>query len=383
MFHFTSPGRRAARALLAPASGLVLLAGVVPASAATAPAVRATHGAPALRNLSTLRGLRALPGLRDLPGLQGGPAATASTVTLEGGGATVKTSNGTSWTMTMDDSNEVGGLGIGIGRTVTAGGTGDEEHLWTFNSKASSLTFNKTTGDATVVGGSATGKVATIDVTFKATSHKAGTCSTGSETVYTGTLSGEAELVTGLSGGGTVGGKSISFDGAGFTPEVTVDSDCVVNIDECTASTFFVSGTSAGPIEAVGIDETVSGKLLSEVSDIRELKLSTPKGAMRDDITLVQAAPLSWDSKTGVLSATSTSSGIVTGSATLSGGKSTTTSFSCTWKGKTYKVTSLENLTANYASPAGKAITAHNAIGGNVAAPTSAKDAGFFVTTVS
>jgi hypothetical protein len=293
----------------------------------------------------------------------------------------VKTSNGTSWTMSLDDSNDVGGLGIGIGRTVTAGGAGDEEHLWTFNSKASSLTFNKTTGDATVVGGSSTGKVATIDVTFKATSHKAGTCSTGSETVYTGTLSGEAELVTGLSGGGTVGGKSVTFNLA--PSEVTVDSDCVVNIDECTASTLFVSGTSAGPIEAVGISETESGKPADLVSTIRELKLSTPKGAMRDDITLVQAAPASWDSKTGVLSVTSTSSGIVTGSATLSGGKSTTTSFSCTWKGKTYKVTSLENLTANYASPAGKAITAHNSIGGNLAAPTSAKDAGFFITTVS
>ena len=73
--------------------------------------------------------------------------------------------------------------------------------------------FNTSTGVGTVKGGSATVSVATIDLTFKATAHQAGNCSSGSETIYTGTLTGEAELVTGLTGGGTVGGKSAKLTG--------------------------------------------------------------------------------------------------------------------------------------------------------------------------
>jgi hypothetical protein len=299
------------------------------------------------------------------------------------GAATVKTSNGVSWTLSVADSNQTGGLEVALTRTVTTGGAGDEEHIWTFNSKASSLKFSASTGDATAIGGTATGKVATVDLTFKATSHKAATCSSGSETVYTGTLTGELELVTGLTGGGTVGSKSVTFNAPDTTPQVSVDSDCVVPTDDCVASTLFGSGAASGTSEAVGITETTSGKVFDFVSVIRELKLSTPKGSGRDDIAIVQAAAPSWDSGTGVLSVSTSASGIVTGSAKLSGGKATTTSSPCTWQGKKYTVKSTENTTAKYASPAGKAITAHTSLTGDLAAPASTKNALYFIATVS
>jgi hypothetical protein len=368
MLRSASTGRWVARALLVPVSGLALLAGVLPASAATAPAASGVHSP---------RGWQSLPGVGDLAGLWGAPSATAATVTVAGA-TTVKTSNGQSWTLSVADSNGASGLIIALSRTVSAGGTGAEEHSWQFMSPASSLTFNKTTGDGTIKGGSSTGKVATVSLTLTSTSHKAGTCTSGSETIYTGTLSGEAELVTGLSGGGTVGGKSVKL-----TASATVDSDCVTNTNDCLDSTLFDSGTSAGPIQAVGLSEPTAGKTFDFVSVLQELNLSSPKGATRSDIALVQAPLATWNSKTGVLSVTSTSAGIVTGSATLSGGKSTTSKFPCTYGGKTYTIKNLENFTANYASPAGKAITGHTSLGSELVAPSSAKDAEFIISTVS
>jgi hypothetical protein len=360
------------RALLVPAAGVALLAGVLPAGAATTPA--AAHALP-----TATHALPAIPGLPVIPGV---PAAAPGDDMLSGA-ATVKTSNGVSWTLSVADSNQTGGLEVALTRTVTTGGAGDEEHIWTFNSKASSLKFSASTGDATAIGGTATGKVATVDLTFKATSHKAATCSSGSETVYTGTLTGELELVTGLTGGGTVGSKSVTFNAPDTTPQVSVDSDCVVPTDDCVASTLFGSGAASGTSEAVGITETTSGKVFDFVSVIRELKLSTPKGSGRDDIAIVQAAAPSWDSGTGVLSVSTSASGIVTGSAKLSGGKATTTSSPCTWQGKKYTVKSTENTTAKYASPAGKAITAHTSLTGDLAAPASTKNALYFIATVS
>ncbi|HEY1920429.1 MAG TPA: hypothetical protein VGH27_33080 [Streptosporangiaceae bacterium] len=353
------------RALLVPAAGLTLVAGVPPVGAATTPA---THAPPAVA-----QALPAIPGVT--------PTAAAADDTLSGA-ATVKTSNGVSWTFSVADANDTGGLVIGLSRTATTGGAGDEEHVWMFNTKASSLKFTKSTGDATAIGGAATGKVATVDLTFKATSHKAATCSSGSETIYTGTLTGELELVTGLTGGGTVGSKSVTFNAPDTTPQVTVDSDCIIPTDDCLATTLFGAGQETTN-EAVGLTETSAGKLFDFVSVVHEAKLTTPKGAERTDLALVQAAAPAWDSGTGVLSISTSTSGIVTGSATLSGGKDTTTSAPCTWQGKKYTVKTTQNESAKYASPAGKAITAHTSLTGNLAAPSAAKDAVFFIETVS
>ena len=348
-----SPGRWAARALLVPVCGLALLAGA-PALAQAGPVV-----SPAA------------------------PAATAS-VALNHDLAAVKTSNGQSWRLSVADSSTPDTLTIGLVRTVTAGGSGAEEHIWYFDSPASSLAFDKSTGDGTVTGGSATSPLATVDLTFKATSHKAASCSSGSETIYAGTLSGEAKLVTGLTGGGTVGGSSVTFNATGSAPEVLVDSGCVPPTDDCTATTVFSSAVTGAKTEAAGSAGTESGKKFNLVSVARKVTFTSPKGAYRIDAALVtDTSPPSWDPKTDVLSVSTTSSGIVTGSATLSGGKLTTVSYPCSYSGKSYTITETENTTASYASPAGEAITGHTSLTGNLAAPSSVKAATYVVTTVS
>jgi hypothetical protein len=349
MSRFDSRGRWAARALLVSACG-VSVCGLTLIASGTALAQTARAASPAAQAATA-------------------PAATA-TVTLGNDGAAVKTSNGQSWTLIVGDSSTADTLTIGIVRTVTAGG--------------SSLAFNKSTGDGTVTGGSTTSPLATVGLTFTATSHKAASCSSGSETIYTGTLSGEAKLVTGLTGGGTVGGSSLTFTAKGSSPEVLVDSGCVPPEDGCTAATLFISGATGATTEAAGFAGTESGKKFNFVSVTRKVTLTSPKGAYRIDtaLDLATSAP-SWNPKTDVLSVSTTSSGIVTGSATLSGGKPKTVSYPCSYGGKSYTITETDDMTANYASPAGEAITGHTSLTGNLAAPSSAKDATYVVTTVS
>lgn len=343
----------AARVLLIPICGYAVLTGV-PSLGGTALAATAPARAPA-----------------------------SAFLTLNNAGAAVKTANGQSWILTVADSNVADTLTVGLLRTVTTGGTGNEGHNWSFNVLASSLTFDTSTGVGTLKGGSGTSPVATIDLNFKATSHKAATCTSGSETIYTGTLSGEAELVTGLTGGGTVGGKSVKFNVKGSAPEILVDSSCVAPIDECLAAISFSSSTTGKKVEAAGLDGTEDGTKVDFVTVARKKTLSSPKGAMRTDYADVDTSPPSWNAKTGVLSVTTSSAGIVTGSATLSGGTVKTSTFPCSYAGKSYTVHVTQNTTANYASPAGQAITAHTSLTGKLVAAAT-KGAGVIeILTVS
>jgi hypothetical protein len=346
--------RRAARTLLIPL-GLIPLGGV--AMFAAAPA----HAA-------TVR-----------------PTATTTTISLFNDGATVKTSNGQSWTMTVVDENSLDAMTVGIERTVTTGGAGDEQHTWGgFATTASSIKFSTSTGVGTISGGAATSPLAKIDLTFKATGHTAANCGGGgSGTVYTGTLSGEAELVTGLTGGGTVGGTSVTFNTKGFTPTVEVTKSCVPSINTCLALTEYVSGATGSAPVADGFTVTDAGKKVAEASVSHQVLLTTPEGVYREDEAVVTTAKQTWDAKTGTLSATSSSDGIVTGSATVSGGSPKKTTTSCSYAGKSYSVTTIFTATANYTSPAGKDMTAHTSLTGNLVALPAKGDSYLSVQTVT
>jgi hypothetical protein len=305
--------------------------------------------------------------LAGLPGLASAATTRASDLTLAEDGATVTTSNGQSWVLTVADSDTTNSLGVGLTRTVTSGGTGFEAHLWNFDSSASTLTFNASTGIGTVKGGSVTSPVATIDLTFTATSHKAADCTSGSETIYSGTLTGEAKLVTGLTGGGTVGGTSLKFDATGSTPQIQVDNGCVAPpTDECTNDIIYASGATETTPVSSGDFGPLDGKAYDEVGVERMTDLAKPAGATRGDLAGVTTPAATWNASTHTLSVTTTSAGIVTGSATLTGGKPSTTTSTCTYAGKKYKISSTLDETATYASPSGKAITAHDSLGGNL-----------------
>jgi hypothetical protein len=271
-------------------------------------------------------------------------AATTPTLSL-GGGASVKTSNGVGWSLFVGWDQAIAdttpSVTVGLQRADTTGGTGYEEHLWTFPVTTTTLVFNTKAETATLDTGTQTKPVATIDLAFSATAATKGTCTSGSETIYKGTLSGDLSLVTGLTGGGTVGSKTLSFTLG--TPELTVDSDCLAPVaSACVTSSFFFSGNAPtiSP-SAEGLNETVSGKAENIVDVGRDTALKSPKNAYRTDLAAQDTSPATYDATTKVYSVTTSTSGLVTGSATLSGGKLKTVTSKCSFAGKKYTLTDI------------------------------------------
>jgi hypothetical protein len=302
-----------------------------------------------------------------------------SAVSLETGGATVKLANGQSWTLTVAENSAF--VTAGVLRAVS--GTGAEGHLWQWETKTPTFAFDASTGVGTLKPGKDTSPVGTFDLTFKATSHKPVACVFGSETKYLGTLSGEAKIVTGLKKAGTVGGKSLKFNVKTFTPFVLVDSNCDVETDTCLASIALTSGNHSG-VMGTAAEDSLSGKATSDLEVTRTTKLKSPKNSSRIDFATVKLkkAP-SWNSATKVLSVSGPTSGLVTGSATLSGGKTTTGSYPCSYKGKSYTLKVTTNSTAKYSSPAGKGLIANTELTGKLKAPTSTKTGFYEIITVS
>lgn len=312
------------------------------------------------------------------------PAATSSTEYLLGDdGASVKV-DGATWILSVDytaDSPD-NTLAVGLERLVTSGGKGEELHVWGFApTSTSDLTFDSSTGDGTLDSAKTADPVAAVDLAFSATSHQAAACTSGSETIYTGTLTGSVTLTTGLTNGGTVHGKSLTFDVKGSSPSITADDDCVPAINDCESVTIFLSSSSEEPgVLASGIEGTLLGATADEIGVVDQTDLSAPAGAVREDGAELSGKFMKWSASTKTLSVSSSTSGIVTGSATLTGGKVTKGSTTCTFDGTTYKLSALAASDATYSSPSGEALTAHTLLSGDLAAPNST-DAGYEVLT--
>jgi hypothetical protein len=298
------------------------------------------------------------------------------------GGTSVTTSDGVPWTLgvSWDGSGATPILGIGLIRTISTGGTGYELHVWSFQVTAATLKFNATTGVGKLNIASQAKPVAKVDLKFKETSSTPATCASGSETIYSGTLNGKVSLVTGLTGGGTVGGSALNFTVG--TPEIIVDSSCLPPpANECLGLSGFVSGTDTTSTLGAGFWGTIEGVTDDSVDIETQTALSAPANATRLDAAEQDAAAPTYDSKTKVLSVTTSTSGFVTGSATLSGGTTSTTTSTCSFGAKTYTLTATSDSDANYASPAGKAISAKTSLSGTMTVPDSTGVASYEIVT--
>jgi hypothetical protein len=271
-------------------------------------------------------------------------------------------------------------LNVSILRTDSTGGIGHEEHLWEFRVADKTLKFNAKTGAGTLQTGTQTDAVAHIDLIFTATSRKKAACSSGKLTRYSGTLHGDLSLVTGLRGGGTVGNTDLRFTMG--TPQVAVDANCLPpSSNACLPSSAFAVKSPHG-IEAVGNFETVSGKRDDMVFIARETNLKAPKESFRADLAVEYTAPASYDATTKVFSVTTSKSGLLVGSATLSRGQVQTDKETCHFAGKKYTISIRTGDGANYASPPGHSITARMSLSGTMTAPAFTRAAYYEVVTV-
>ncbi len=323
-----------------------------------------------------------LTGMLSAPGTS--LAANRPVIALFSGGASVKTSNGLTWTMSVSS-----GGSLPTGKTLNVSivhsdkrGTTSEQHAWQFRVKAATLQFNSKSGTATLNAGSQTKPVAAVDLAFKATSKSKIACDTGSGTIYDGTLKGKVFLVTGLVGGGTIGSKAMSFR-LGLST-LLVESNCMQrgSVNDCARFSTFSSGNVPGwQAQASGFSETVPGYSIQSVFVSRQTNLSSPTGATRVDTGEQDAIHERYNTTTKVFSVTTGTTGFVTGSATLSGGHIQTSTSRCTLAGKRHIETTIFDGSARYKSPAGKAISVKTSLSGTLTAPASTTRGLYSVTT--
>lgn len=307
--------------------------------------------------------------------------SSASDLSLEGALASVKTSNGDSWWLTVGWFNADSSAGsavaqVGLEHETTKTITGWEVHAWTFHVKSSTLSFNDKTGTLNL--GTEASPVAKLDLTFTTTSSKAATCTSGKETDYLGKLKGTGSLVTGLKGGGTVKG---TFTFNVTTPEIVVDQGCVPPAaNSCGAILVAGSGGSSPSTPAVfaGTFTDGSAGAVNVVGIDAITTLVSPKGATRQDtVARVDKKGQVFATYTGSAVKLASSGGLVTGSATINGGKPTSSTFPCSYKGKNYKEAFHTDDPADYAG----SFTAKPAIGNVLTVPKSSKSAFYEVVT--
>jgi hypothetical protein len=297
-------------------------------------------------------------------------AATATDTYSLSSGQKALTAGGNTWDLSVTftsggTASTPGTLDIQMSR---AAGTGQlEDHIWTFDVPNSVLSASG--GDATLNAGSNTSPYASVDVAFADTSKKPASCLVGSGTVYTGTLKGTVTIKTGFKSIGTLGGTSLSF----AVPNTLQALDGCVPHAPCLSEWT----SPPGSVEALGdtigatgstektttIVETTT-KLSSTVNRVDGAVMSTPKPTF----------------SAGTLSIKTSSSGIITGSATLSGGtKEPTETLPCvTPTGKEYTEHQTDYVNTTFKSPAG--LAAHTLLSGTLTSEKTGK-ADFTVNT--
>jgi hypothetical protein len=225
--------------------------------------------------------------------------------------------------------------------------SGTEIHDWGMQMPGADFTVNKTTGAATINSHSDLSPVASLNLSYKPTSHTAGTCSSGSETDYLGTLTGSVTLTTGLKG------LKLSDAKATFsTPNsLQVDAACVPPV-ACSFASWGggLGGAPTAPI-AAGIAAGMPGHLVHFSDVTRKVSLSVPAGATRTDAAEVQATAPVFNSKAKSLTVKGLASGMVTGTGVISGAKTVTSgSETCAVDGKTYTQKSTSYFGASWSS---------------------------------
>ncbi len=253
--------------------------------------------------------------------------------------------------------------------TVFGLSTTGENDGWVFNgTPKADVSANASTGAFSLDSHSAFAPVASANVKFKATSHKAASCSKGSETLFTGTMTGSISLVAN-------GKLAFSSSHAKFGPgRVIVDRGCIVKGNPCGAGVwgaFGKGGSSGGQVIASGDDPGLPGQHSFEVSLGDVIPLPKPADAAEDIIVTQKPKSESYNSAHHKLTVDA-GSGRITGSIVVTGTHHLKpVSSKCTLKGATYKETSTFYDGVNFTSPVGHTLHAKSFVVGSLTMPAS------------
>jgi hypothetical protein len=262
------------------------------------------------------------------------PAKSAPVVTLFSGGAKFS-ADGHNWVLEIDSFGGTDEIEL-----TTTG----EDDTWTFLSvPASDLKANAKTGHATFKSANSLKPVAFISLTFNPTKAKKQACKSGSETVFTGHISGSVTF--NASSKVTFKSAHVSFS----SPFLDIDQGCVTKTSGGANECFGGFWSVGSAISAVGETPGLTPETLT-VSIDKGIALKAPKNStMSSDVIGGESKP-AFNSKKKTLSVKA-SGGPVTGSALLTPtGPATVHTSTCVFKGKKFKASDAEYF-AKYASP--------------------------------
>jgi hypothetical protein len=273
---------------------------------------------------------------------------------------------GHKWSLTLGVEALGGGTGISVfGLQISTphlGGT--EYHTWGGQLRADDLSVSPT-AFMTLNSQSSLSPVAALNLTFRPASHKTQTrdCVTGKEVVYSGILKGSVRLNTGL--------KGLKLRAAHFSfgshSLLTVSHDCVSSPCHLTFWDTISGPPNAKPF-AGGTSVFMPGRTAVATSIQRTVTLPGANRIGRSDVWTTRAKAPTFNKSSRSLSVTSTSTGLVTGAATLAHGKRSGspigTSRICYINGTKYAQTDTQYLDARY--EASRPFEAHTILNGTV-----------------
>lgn len=276
------------------------------------------------------------------------------------------TGGGHKWSLTIGIEALGGGTGINVfGLQISTphlGGT--EYHTWGGQLSADDLSVSPT-AFMTLNSQSSLSPVASLNLTFRPASHKTQTrdCVSGKDVVYTGTIKGSVRLNTGLKGL-KLGAAHFSF---GSHSLLTVSHDCVSSPCHLT---FWdtISGPPKATPYAGGTSIVIPGRTAVSTSIQRTVTIPGTSRLGRSDVWTIPAKAPTFNKSSKSLSVTSTSTGLVTGAATLAHGKRSGSPFGtsriCYINGTKYAQTDTQYLDARY--EASRPFEAHTILNGTV-----------------
>jgi hypothetical protein len=249
----------------------------------------------------------------------------------------------------------------GFGRTASVSLiTTHEDDSFTFLSvPAAALKANAKTGHATFNTGKSLNPILSVNLTFSPTKAKKQACKSGSETVFTGHISGSITLVA--SSKVTFKSAHVSFS----SPFLSVDHSCVAKNggggNECFGGFWSAGSAVTASGETPGL---TPGALSAGVS--KTVVPRAPTNTTESSNVLGSESKPAFNSKNRTLSVKA-SGGPVSGSALLtSTGPATVHTSTCTSKGKKFKASDSEFF-AKYASPSGHQFAGQSILLGKMA----------------
>jgi hypothetical protein len=343
------------------AAGLIAVAGLVamPLSAAATSAGAATTVRPAAA-LSPAAAAAAFGSLISIR-----PRASEESYYLSSGLLPIKASGHTWDVLVALSTDSFGDPGEATVQITTAHLGGDEAHDWVFGDLPDGdLKVNAAKGSATASTGTALSPTATLTLAFTPSSHTKFSCgSGGSETTYTGRLTGTVHLATGLDkltlkkSGATFGAPSTLQVSTGFC-QPTPCSFASWDASSAKSLTKFPFTLATG----VQVGQPGHLKYFAEVAKFTQL--SKAKDILRSDGAIIATPAPVFNKSRKALNAATTAKGAVTGSAYIGPAKDEgADTFTCQSGKTSYKETDV-SYAGKYTSS--KQLEAHTILTGVV-----------------